>query len=102
MNGVIGHAAYAMILSQYGTLPVAPVSGTGGTGQKGKDGKPVPAPRPASLGRQSTISALLVACISGNGETRYPPGAKRATGLLDERLCRDALNRSRGHALKSG
>ncbi len=60
-NGVLGHDAYAMILSQYGHLLVA-LAGTG------KDGNPEP-----MTAKEAAISALLVACVSENDPTRLTP-----------------------------
>lgn len=59
-NGVIGHDAYAMILSQFGALLVALV---GNDGAKGT----------TSIGtRNATLSALTVACVSSHDQTRGP------------------------------
>lgn len=61
VNGVLGHDAYAMILSQYGNLLVA-LAGTG-TG-----GNPT-----AYTSQDAAISAMLVACLSEHDPTRIRP-----------------------------
>ncbi|MBN8501556.1 MAG: hypothetical protein J0M19_10450 [Sphingomonadales bacterium] len=78
VNGVIGHDAYSMILSQYGTLLVALVGN-----DKAQVGRP----------GNATLSALTVACISGHDRTRYPPGSTGSNRLLSEAFCRDVLRR---------
>ncbi len=62
-NGVIGHDAYAIILSQYGALLVALVSpatdrAAGGAGVA------------AATPRNPALSALTVACVSNYDQTR--------------------------------
>lgn len=86
VNGVIGHDAYAMILSQYGTLLVALV---------GKDGG-----KPGTVGyegRRATLSAMLVACISRHDQSRLPPGRN---DILDVRFCKRVLENGLRHALR--
>jgi len=78
VNGVIGHDAYAMILSQYGALLVALVGH-----EKAQAGRP----------GNATLSALTVACISGHDRTRHPPGMAGNNRLLSEAFCRDVLRR---------
>ena len=81
-NGVIGHDAYSMILSQYGTLLVALMAEKPG--------------EPADAGRRATLSAILVACIGRHDGTRIPQGENR---LLTEPFCRRVLAASLRHAL---
>lgn len=74
-NGVIGHDAYAMILSQYGALLVALVSND--------------ATRAASIAssigtRSATLSALTVACVSSHDRTR---GLAPTNSLLTPQFC---------------
>jgi hypothetical protein len=76
-NGVIGHDAYALILSQYGNLLVA----LAGTGQSSA---------PAISAQDAAVSAMLVACVSEWDPTRLSGGAtnpllnpKRCNGLMD-------------------
>lgn len=89
-NGTIGHDAYAMILSQYGALLVALV-GNEGTGTAGHGGNPT---------RQATLSALVVACISGHDNTRQAPlGPPNA--LLNARFCRTVLDGALRRSLRS-
>lgn len=83
VNGTIGHDAYAIILSQYGTLLVALTSsGTAGVASK------------EDAGRRATLSALLVSCISEFDRTRL---TTVQNPLLDLRFCRNVLNRSLAH-----
>jgi hypothetical protein len=66
-NGVIGHDAYALILSQYGNLLVALVSGAN-----------TKATAAAYTAQDAAAAALLVACISEFDPTRA--GAVSADG----------------------
>jgi hypothetical protein len=84
-NGVIGHDAYSMILSQYGTLLVALVAEKPSATAGGTD--------PA---RRATLSAMLVACIGRHDGTRIPQGENR---LLSEPFCRRVLAAGLNHAL---
>ncbi len=84
-NGVIGHDAYSMILSQYGTLLVALVAE-----------KPADSARSADPGRRATLSAMLVACIGQHDGTRMPQSESR---LLTEPFCRRVLAAGLRHAL---
>lgn len=84
-NGVLGHDAYAIILSQYGTLLVALV---------GKDGG---AAGGAEAGQRATLAAMLVACISHHDGTRQP---QSQNGILDVRFCKRVLNNWLRFALK--
>lgn len=84
-NGVIGHDAYAMILSQYGTLLVALV------------GKTPTAAATADAGRRATLSAMLVACISRHDRTRLPYSDNE---ILDLRFCKRVLENGLRYALK--
>lgn len=85
-NGVIGHDAYAMILSQYGALLVALVSTD--TGRAAAAGAGV-------ASRNATLSALAVACVSSHDHTR---GLTPSNDLLTARFCYDvfraALNKA--------
>lgn len=84
-NGVIGHDAYAMILSQYGTLLVALV------GNAPKDS----ARYPDLAARQATLSALVVACISGHDLTRASgPSNTLLTPAFCSAVLRGALRKS--------
>ncbi|MCJ2082976.1 hypothetical protein [Methylobacterium sp. J-090] len=82
-NGTIGHDAYAIILSQYGTLLVA-LTSSGTAGVASRD----------DAGRRATLSALLVSCISEFDRTRLAPPQNP---LLDLRFCRNVLSRSLAH-----
>jgi hypothetical protein len=81
-NGVLGHDAYALILSQYGNLLVA-VAGqqTGGS--------------PAVYSAQESMTVgLLVACISENDPTRIRPvvhGKIALNPLLRPEVCRQLI-----------
>ena len=83
-NGVIGHDAYAMILSQYGTLLVSLV------GEKEML-------IPGDPSRRAALSAMLVACISRHDGTRIPQSENR---LLSETFCRRVLGESLRFALR--
>jgi hypothetical protein len=80
-NGVIGHDAYAMILSQYGTLLVALVGSE----------KVEAAPGRTDPARRAALSALLVSCISEFDRTRL---ATAPNALLDPGFCKAVLRRS--------
>lgn len=82
---MIGHDAYSMILSQYGTLLVALVAE-----------KPADSARSADPGRRATLSAMLVACIGQHDGTRMPQSESR---LLTEPFCRRVLAAGLRHAL---
>lgn len=84
-NGVIGHDAYAMILSQYGTLLVALVGD-----------KEIPL-TPGDPSKRATLSAMLVACISRHDGTRIPQSENR---LLTEPFCRRVLAEGLRFALR--
>lgn len=88
VNGVIGHDAYALILSQYGNLLVA-LAGTGQT-----SAQPV-SPRDAA------ITAMLVACIS-----EWDPTRRRGSEynpLLSVPRCSSLMNAiAAGKLLTSG
>ncbi|WP_349963117.1 hypothetical protein [Rhizobium sp. ZPR3] len=118
-NGVIGHDAYAMILSQYGDLLVAlagnsSADGGGATAQttasteaSGKgttDATKAASPQKlttttrvngsavADPMKKSTLAALLVACISENDPTRYRVGPEMPRNrLLSERFCQQVI-----------
>lgn len=84
VNGVLGHDAYAVILSQYGNLLVA-LAGTGTGGN------------PTSYTAQETaIAAMLVACLSEHDPTRirptWPNGKVAINPLLSEPRCKALLN----------
>lgn len=84
VNGVLGHDAYAVILSQYGNLLVA-LAGTGTAGN------------PTSYTAQETaIAAMLVACVSEHDPTRirptWPNGKVAINPLLSEARCKALLN----------
>lgn len=83
-NGTIGHDAYAIILSQYGTLLVALASPSPDTSSGGK-GDP---------GRRATLAALLVSCISEFDRTRLAPSQNP---LLDKQFCKSVLRSSLVH-----
>jgi hypothetical protein len=85
VNGVLGHDAYAIILSQYGNLLVA-LAGTGTTVQLNY------------TAQDAAIAALLVTCISEYDPTRlmavYPDGAPIVNPLLrSPGVCSTLLNR---------
>jgi hypothetical protein len=86
-NGVIGHDAYAIILSQYGALLVALVS-TNAEKAGGGKGEVV------GGGRNPALSALTVACVSNYDRTR---SAQPSNTLLTPAFClgvfRSALNK---------
>ena len=80
-NGVIGHDAYAMILSQYGALLVALV---GSDTVKG-------APVASSIGTQNaTLSALTVACVSSYDRSR----GEQTNVLLTPAFCHSVFQRA--------
>lgn len=84
VNGVLGHDAYAVILSQYGNLLVA-LAGTGTSGN------------PSSYTAQETaIAAMLVACVSEHDPTRIRPfnanGRPDINPLLSEPRCKQLLD----------
>ena len=86
-NGVIGQDAYAVILSQYGHLLVALVG-------DGRADTTTPAGGKAAIEaskldtRRTTLSTLIVACVSGHDATRLGRGTNR---LLGPRFCQDVL-----------
>ncbi|HVI30184.1 hypothetical protein [Hansschlegelia sp.] len=86
-NGVIGHDAYAVILSQYGHLLVALVGG--GRAELGSDGKPAAVAAATIDARKSTLSTLLVACVSGHDRTRI--GSHGPNPILTETFCRNVM-----------
>jgi len=86
-NGVIGHDAYAVILSQYGHLLVALVGG--GRAELGADGKPAAVAAATIDARKSTLSTLLVACVSGHDRTRI--GSLGPNPILTETFCRNVM-----------
>jgi hypothetical protein len=90
-NGILGQDAYALILSQYGHLLVALVSG-------GRADPAAPkALEAAKLDtRRTTLSTLLVACMSGYDRTRMGDGPNI---LLTRAFCHDVLRASLGQAL---
>jgi hypothetical protein len=88
-NGVLGYDAYAMILSQYGHLLVALV---GGGRTEADEGKSVSFTAAAIDGRRATLSTLLVACVSGNDETRQVPYPTRKNPLLTPEFCRKVMS----------
>lgn len=122
VNGVLGHDAYAMILSQYGDLLVALVGGAaGGKSSSGggvastaapgsvnvsvqSSGGAQPAAAAAGGGQASgnsredysaTVAALLVACISEHDETRLAPLGRTGplrNKLLTVQFCRKILD----------
>lgn len=82
-NGVLGHDAYAIILSQYGNLLVA-LAGTGTAGN------------PTTYTSQdAAIGAMLVACISEHDPTRIRPfgpnGTPNTNPLLSVQRCKALL-----------
>lgn len=80
-NGVIGHDAYAMILSQYGALLVALV---GSDTVKG-------APVASAIGTQNaTLSALTVACVSSYDRSR----GEQTNALLTPAFCHSVFQRA--------
>jgi hypothetical protein len=83
-NGVLGHDAYAIILSQYGSLLIALAGNqTAGT-------------TITYTARESAIAAMLVACISEHDPTRIrpfrPDGRPDTNPLLSLSSCRRLLN----------
>lgn len=93
VNGVIGHDAYAVILSQYGSLLVALVGNENDAGKgEGKTGKKTASTGGSGYG-QSSYAALLVACISAHDPTRLPAGGTHAGSntLLTREFCRAVL-----------
>ncbi|WP_342149855.1 hypothetical protein [Methylorubrum sp. SB2] len=76
-NGVIGHDAYSMILSQYGTLLVALVAKPDGA-------------LDATAQKRATFSAMMVACISQHDQSRIPLTDNQ---LLTPTFCRQVLTR---------
>ena len=116
-SGVLGHDAYAMILSQYGGLVAAVAGGNGGSGTPsgatssggsssggtqinvqtgGTQGASAPkAAGGASTGgsplQGTTLSTLLVACISEHDPSRHRDATNQ---LLTPHFCEEVLNRS--------
>ncbi|WFU62680.1 hypothetical protein [Bradyrhizobium brasilense] len=89
VNGVIGHDAYALILSQYGNLLVA-LNGTGTINQT------------TFTAQDAATSALLVSCLSEHDPTRLAAGrlegTERTNPLLNTRFCTRLLDSvARGH-----
>lgn len=83
-NGTIGHNAYAIILSQYGTLLVALTSPNSDVAAAGR-GDP---------GRRATLAALLVSCLTEYDRTRL---ASQQNPLLDPQFCKTVLRSSLAH-----
>jgi len=84
VNGVLGHDAYAVILSQYGNLLVA-LAGTGTAGNP-----------TAYTAQETAIAAMLVACVSANDPTRVRPmlanGKPDINPLLTPARCKVLLD----------
>jgi len=80
INGVIGHDAYAIILSQYGNLLIALA------GQQ-TSGAPV-----TYTPEQSAFAALFVACVSEYDPTRLTPGVRHTNRLLSPKRCGQVLD----------
>lgn len=84
VNGIIGHDAYALILSQYGNLLVA-LTGTGNISQA------------TFTAQDAASSALLVSCLSEHDPTRlsarYPDGGERRNPLLTTAFCARLMER---------
>lgn len=80
VNGVIGHDAYAIILSQYGNLLIALA------GQQ-TSGSPV-----TYTPEQSAFAALFVACVSEYDPTRRHPGVHHNNNLLNPKRCGQVLD----------
>jgi hypothetical protein len=84
VNGVLGHDAYAVILSQYGNLLVA-LAGTGTSGNP-----------TAYTAQETAIAAMLVACVSANDPTRIRPvlanGEPDINPLLTPARCKVLLD----------
>ena len=84
-NGVLGHDAYAIVLSQYGNLLVA-LAGVQTSG--------TPATYTA---QESAVAAMLVACVSEHDPTRarplWPNGKPHTNPLLSVPRCEYLLNR---------
>ncbi|MFL1876026.1 hypothetical protein ACIKT0_12700, partial [Hansschlegelia beijingensis] len=93
-NGIIGHDAYAVILSQYGHLRVALVGG--GRADPAKAGAVTVATVDA---RKSTLSTLLVACVSGHDRTRI--GSWGPNPILTTTFCRNVMAAALGQATGS-
>lgn len=74
VNGVLGHDAYAIILSQYGNLLVA-LTGTASSGT-----------RTAYSAEESAVAALFVACVSEYDPTRLYPTSYRGKPILNPML----------------
>ncbi|MDA9451160.1 MULTISPECIES: hypothetical protein [unclassified Bradyrhizobium] len=83
VNGIIGHDAYALILSQYGNLLVA-LAGTGTTNAA------------TFTAKDAASTALLVSCLSAHDPTRLSAGVTNPLlnttfcGRLMERIARGA------------
>ncbi|NTI52818.1 hypothetical protein G6L94_31325 [Agrobacterium rhizogenes] len=116
-NGVIGHDAYAMILSQYGDLLVslagssnagaaatAETTGTATTDtgkvtagttqpvQKLTTSTKVTGSASVDPMKKTTLAALLVACISEHDPTRFQnPHPIRINALLSEQFCKQVV-----------
>ncbi len=79
-NGVLGQDAYAIILSQYGSLLVTLIG-------KGDANAKASSPPPG----QSTMAALVVACISSHDGSRSVSGRNI---MLNPAFCSRVLNRA--------
>lgn len=99
-NGVIGHSAYALILSQYGTLLVELAGKSDPAAVVNVAGNGAPTINiPAAPARPSAShAALLVACISEHDGTRAinGQGPGRENRLLSLGFCRQVLSRTAG------
>ena len=82
-NGVLGHDAYALILSQYGNLLVALVGGDNHAS-------------PHRSSRDTALVGLMVACVSEHDPTRLRAtdisGQLIPNDLLGEAFCRKILD----------
>jgi hypothetical protein len=83
-NGVLGQDSYAIILSQYGGLLTTLIAKSS---DAGKPATTAPAPSPG----QSTLAALVVACISSHDKSR---SMYDRNIMLDQPFCSRVLNRA--------
>ncbi len=99
-NGVIGHDAYAMILSQYGYLLVALVGG-GKADAVDDKGKKVTAVTAAVIdSRKAALSTLIVACVSGHDPTRLD--VRGENPVLTTPFCRNVMSAALRQATGGG
>lgn len=102
-NGLIGQDAYAIILSQYGSLLVELVGGDDDrsiVADKSMIASPGTPGQKSVAQRNPLLSAITVACISGHDPTRSPALVPN-NALLDRTFCRNVLQGAVRFALRN-